>query len=55
MPLPSHAVGFRRMWEDLHPIGRDPGTGGYRRFAWSREDALLREWFAGECPLGAST
>lgn len=49
MPLPSHAVGFRRMWEDLHPIGRDPGTGGYRRFAWSREDALLREWFAGEC------
>ena len=23
-------------------------TGGYRRFAWTREDADLREWFAGE-------
>lgn len=29
-------------------IGRDPRSGGYRRFAWTREDALLREWFAGE-------
>ncbi len=29
-------------------IGRHPGTGGYRRFAWTREDADLREWFAGE-------
>jgi beta-ureidopropionase / N-carbamoyl-L-amino-acid hydrolase len=26
-------------------IGRSPG-GGYRRFAWTREDADLREWFA---------
>ena len=29
-------------------IGRDPGTGGYRRFAWNDADMLLREWFAGE-------
>jgi N-carbamoyl-L-amino-acid hydrolase len=36
------------MWADLAGIGRHPGTGGYRRFAWSREDADLREWFAGE-------
>ncbi|MHA6793038.1 allantoate amidohydrolase [Pseudonocardia bannensis] len=28
--------------------GRDPRTGGYRRFARTREDAGLREWFAGE-------
>ena len=36
------------MWADLAGIGRHPGTGGYRRFAWTREDADLREWFAGE-------
>jgi N-carbamoyl-L-amino-acid hydrolase len=31
---------------DLAPIGYHPATGGYRRFAWSPEDAALREWFA---------
>src|SRR5664279_4092385 len=36
-----------RMWADLDPIGRHR-TGGYRRFAWTPEDAALREWFAGE-------
>ena len=39
---------FDRMWADLAPVGRHPGTGGYRRFAWTREDAVLREWFRGE-------
>ena len=39
---------FERMWAELAPVGRAPGTGGYRRFAWTREDATLREWFAGE-------
>ena len=39
---------FDRMWADLAGIGRHPGTGGYRRYAWTREDADLREWFAGE-------
>ncbi len=39
---------FDRMWDDLAPIGRDPHTGGYRRYAWTAEDATLREWFAGE-------
>ena len=37
------------MWADLEPIGRDPDSGGYRRYAWTAEDQLLREWFAGEC------
>jgi N-carbamoyl-L-amino-acid hydrolase len=41
-------VGFARMWDALSPIGRDPRTGGYRRHAWTRADAALREWFAGE-------
>ncbi|OLT42031.1 allantoate amidohydrolase [Serinicoccus sp. CNJ-927] len=35
------------MWADLDPVGR-VGSGGYRRFAWTREDAMLREWFAQE-------
>jgi len=36
------------MWDDLRPVGRHDATGGYRRFAWSRVDHTLREWFAGE-------
>ena len=39
---------FDRMWDDLAGLGRHPGTGGYRRYAWTRDDADLREWFAGE-------
>lgn len=38
---------FGRLWADLEPVGRDPRSGGYRRFAWTREDRELREWFAG--------
>lgn len=41
-------MSFDSMWDALRPVGHDPGSGGYRRFAWTREDALLREWFAGE-------
>ena len=43
------ASDFTRMWSELEPVGRDPQTGGYRRFAWTRTDHDLREWFAGEC------
>ena len=43
------ASAFRRMWRDLEPLGADDSTGGYHRFAWTREDHDLREWFAGEC------
>jgi len=39
---------FDSLWAVLEPIGRNAGTGGYRRFAWTGEDATLREWFAGE-------
>jgi N-carbamoyl-L-amino-acid hydrolase len=42
------AATFDAMWADLHPVGRDPRSGGYRRFAWTAADAELREWFAGE-------
>src|SRR3954447_21237838 len=39
---------FDRMWAALAPVGRDGTSGGYRRFAWTRTDATLREWFTGE-------
>jgi len=33
---------------DIAEVGLEPGTGGYRRFAWNDADMLLREWFVGE-------
>ncbi|MEO7069968.1 MAG: allantoate amidohydrolase [Nostocoides sp.] len=36
------------MWSGLTPVGRSAQTGGYSRFAWTREDHDLREWFAAE-------
>jgi N-carbamoyl-L-amino-acid hydrolase len=36
------------MWADLAAIGRQPDTGGYRRYAWTSVDGTLREWFRGE-------
>ncbi len=36
------------MWSAIEPVGRDAASGGYRRFAWTRADHDLREWFAGE-------
>lgn len=36
------------MLDDLASIGRDPHTGGYRRFAWSDADLAMREWFVAQ-------
>ena len=49
-PVPSAGVAaaFDSLWAELAPIGRDGRSGGYRRFAWTGEDATLREWFAGQ-------
>ena len=41
-------MSFDAMWSALESVGRHPRTGGYRRFAWTRDDTTLREWFAGE-------
>ena len=41
-------VTFNGMWGELDGVGRDPTTGGYRRFAWTSTDAELREWFAAQ-------
>lgn len=39
------APSFHTMWADLRPVGRDPATGGYRRYAWTAADAECRAWF----------
>ncbi len=41
-------MSFESLWSALEPVGR-ARSGGYRRFAWTAEDAALREWFGGEC------
>ncbi|MEV0249243.1 allantoate amidohydrolase [Nocardia sp. NPDC050712] len=38
---------FDALWDSILDVGREPSTGGYRRFAWSDADLTLREWFAG--------
>ena len=43
-PWPSD-VSFAELWESLLPIGRDPATGGYRRFSWTAADQACRDWF----------
>lgn len=39
---------FSRAWDALAGIGREEGSGGYRRFAWTPADLELRAWFAGQ-------
>jgi N-carbamoyl-L-amino-acid hydrolase len=39
---------FADLWRELEPIGRDPGTGGYRRYSWTAADAQCRAWFTGQ-------
>lgn len=36
------------MLDSIISVGRDPRSGGYRRFAWNDADMQLREWFIGE-------
>ncbi len=38
-------VSFQDMWRELAPIGRNSGSGGYRRYAWTGADADCRDWF----------
>ncbi|HEX6870819.1 MAG TPA: allantoate amidohydrolase [Micromonosporaceae bacterium] len=39
---------FTALWRSLEPIGRDGGTGGYLRFAYSPAEVACREWFIEE-------
>jgi N-carbamoyl-L-amino-acid hydrolase len=38
---------FDALWADIAEVGRDPHTGGYRRFVLGEADLMLREWFIG--------
>jgi beta-ureidopropionase / N-carbamoyl-L-amino-acid hydrolase len=38
-------VRFAELWAELEPLGRDPGTGGYRRYSWTAADSQCRDWF----------
>lgn len=46
---------FDAMWASILDVGREPSTGGYRRFAWNDADMTLREWFTGEANRRAMT
>ena len=41
-------MSFAELWAELEPLGRDPGTGGYRRYSWTPADAACRAWFIGQ-------
>jgi N-carbamoyl-L-amino-acid hydrolase len=41
-------MAFADLWRDLEPLGRDPQTGGYRRYSWTEADARCRAWFTRE-------
>ncbi|MFC7620958.1 allantoate amidohydrolase [Microlunatus sp. GCM10028923] len=34
---------------EIEKVGQNPGSGGYRRYAWTRDDHELGSWFAAEC------
>jgi N-carbamoyl-L-amino-acid hydrolase len=36
---------FRGLWDQLAPIGRDPASGGYLRYAWEPAELACRDWF----------
>jgi beta-ureidopropionase / N-carbamoyl-L-amino-acid hydrolase len=38
-------MSFSRLWASLLPIGRNPQTGGYRRYTWTEADRQCRGWF----------
>jgi N-carbamoyl-L-amino-acid hydrolase len=41
-------VSFERMWAELARLGRNAGTGGYRRYAWTGAEQDCRDWFRSE-------
>ncbi|WP_346536182.1 allantoate amidohydrolase [Micromonospora sp. DPT] len=36
---------FRALWDEIAPVGRDAGSGGYLRYALTEPELRLREWF----------
>jgi len=46
--MTAAAAGFDAAWSRLLPLGRDPATGGYRRYAWGAAELACRAWFLTE-------
>ncbi|MFI6758886.1 allantoate amidohydrolase [Micromonospora sp. NPDC050417] len=46
-PLPhgDDVAAFRKLWDQIAPVGRDPVSGGYLRFAFTEPELRLRDWF----------
>jgi N-carbamoyl-L-amino-acid hydrolase len=38
-------VTFRKLWDQIAPIGLSADSGGYLRYAWSDAELALRDWF----------
>ncbi|MFC0508336.1 allantoate amidohydrolase [Micromonospora costi] len=36
---------FRKLWDEIAPVGRDSGSGGYLRYALTEPELRLRGWF----------
>ncbi|MEU1811122.1 allantoate amidohydrolase [Micromonospora aurantiaca (nom. illeg.)] len=39
------AARFRELWDEIAPVGRDAGSGGYLRYALTEPERTLRGWF----------
>ncbi|HEU5042065.1 MAG TPA: allantoate amidohydrolase, partial [Gemmatimonadales bacterium] len=39
------AARFRKLWDEIAPVGRDERSGGYLRYALTEPEVWLREWF----------
>ena len=50
----AQLMSFADLWRELEPLGRDPGTGGYRRYSWTEADAQCRAWFTRQAEKPAS-
>jgi N-carbamoyl-L-amino-acid hydrolase len=46
--MTSSPTTFAGLWRELERIGRDPQTGGYRRYSWTPADTACRAWFTSQ-------
>lgn len=46
---------FRGLWDEIAPIGRDPDSGGYLRYAWTEPELELRSWFRSQATMRGLT
>ena len=44
----EEAPGLEELWRSLLPLGYHRGSGGYRRFAWTKADLACRAWFTAQ-------